>query len=145
MISFYYYSVKCATNLSILTQNWFFLPEIIFLSTWNILSRIFFSLSLYTFVYLHDTKYKRGSGNCKNYNLLPLPDGQLRVEVCRRGLDPVDVSHEDGVLEFDVGFVLVLQLLRVDGSNPGTKLKLFIIIVIQMSWTFIWTSNICLI
>ena len=59
-----------------------------------------------------------------NHNLLPLSDGQLRVEVCRRGLDPVNVPHEDGVLELDVGFVLVLQLLWVDGSNPGTKLKI---------------------
>jgi len=59
-------------------------------------------------------------------NLLPLSDGQLRVEVCRRSLDPVDIPHEDGVLELDVRFVLVFQLLRVDGSNPGTELNLFL-------------------
>ena len=55
--------------------------------------------------------------------LLPLADEQFRIEVSCRGFDPVDVPHEHGMLELDVRLVLVLELLRVDGSNPGTKLK----------------------
>ena len=54
---------------------------------------------------------------------LQLPDGDLRVEVGRRGLHSVHVPHEDRVLEFDVRLVLVLELLRVEGADAGTKLQ----------------------
>ena len=37
---------------------------------------------------------------------------------------PIDVAHEDGVLELDVRFVLVLQLLRIEGPHAGPKLEL---------------------
>ena len=49
--------------------------------------------------------------------LLPLPE---RCDF------PVDVAHEDGVLELDVRLVLVLQLLRVEGPHAGPKLEVSI-------------------
>jgi hypothetical protein len=71
--------------------------------------------------------------------LLPLPDDQLRIEISCCRLDPVDVPHEDGVLELDVRLVLVLQLLRVDGSNPGPKLEAVLldnpIILLRLKFT----------
>ena len=56
-------------------------------------------------------------------NSLKLSDCDFRVKVGGCGLDPVYVPHEDGMFELDVGLVLVLQLLRVDSSNPGPELK----------------------
>ena len=54
---------------------------------------------------------------------LQLPDDDLRLgHVGRRGLHPVHVPHEDRVLELDVRLVLVLELLRVEGSDAGAKL-----------------------
>ena len=64
---------------------------------------------------------------------LQLPDGDLRVEVGRGGLDPVDVPFEDRVLELDVRLVLVLELLRVEGAHAGAKLELQRIIFVRVS------------
>jgi hypothetical protein len=51
-------------------------------------------------------------------------DYDLWIKVCRGGLHPVHVPHEHRVLELDVGLVLVLELLRVEGADARADLEL---------------------
>lgn len=49
--------------------------------------------------------------------LLDLSDDNLRIKVSGGSFDSVDIPHEDGMLEFDIRSILVLELLGVKGSD----------------------------
>ena len=49
-------------------------------------------------------------------------NNQVRIEIGCGSLDSVDVPHENGVLELDVGAIFILELLRI--KSPARKKKL---------------------
>ena len=53
---------------------------------------------------------------------LQFPDHLVQVALGHRGLHPVQVVHQDGLLELGVRLVLVLELLRVERADTGPKL-----------------------
>ncbi len=48
-------------------------------------------------------------------------NNQVRIEIGCGSLDSVDVPHENGVLELDVGAIFILELLRI--KSPARKKK----------------------